>query len=74
MGKNALHGCFFPFKCFTFRWVGARASHLSSYETRDSEQVNYFKNLLIFYIYMPSSSTWISNFLNNRLAFCSLSA
>ena len=35
----------------------------------DSKQVNYFKNLL-FYVCVPSSSTWTSNFLNNRLAFC----
>ena len=30
-------------------------------ETWDSEQVNYFKNLL-FYVCVPSSSTWTSIF------------
>ena len=39
----------------------------------DSEQVNYFKNF-IFYVCVPSFSTWSSNFLNNRLTFCRTSA
>ena len=42
-------------------------------ETWDSEQVNYFKNLL-FYVCVPSSSTWTSNFLINWLAFGRTSA
>ena len=39
-------------------------------ETCDSEQATYFKNLL-FYVGVPSSSTWISNFLNKLSRFLS---